>query len=85
MGAAMSAEKIWQLVIEGVWDTLYMTIPSTILAYLIGLPLGVLLVITKKGHIKPAPTFNAVLGSAMRTTSPLFSRLRALSKTSDER
>ena len=33
----------------------------------------------------PSATFNAVLGSAMRTTSPLFSRLRALSKTSDER
>ena len=29
----------------------------------------------------PSATFNAVLGSAMRTTSPLFSRLRALSKT----
>jgi len=63
MGAAMTAEQIWKLVSEGIWDTLYMTIPSTILAYLVGLPLGVLLVITKKGHIKPAPTFNAVLGS----------------------
>ena len=33
----------------------------------------------------PPATFNAVLGSAMRTTSPIFSRLRALSKTSGER
>ena len=32
----------------------------------------------------PPATFNAVLGSAMRTTSPLFSRLRALSKTSNQ-
>lgn len=63
MGASLSAEKIWQLVSEGLMDTLYMTIPSTLLAYLVGLPLGVLLVITKKGHIMPAPTFNAVLGS----------------------
>ena len=63
MGASLSAEKIWQLVSEGLMDTLYMTIPSTILAYLIGLPLGVLLVITKRGHIMPAPTFNAALGS----------------------
>lgn len=65
MGAAMSTEQIWQLVSEGIWDTLYMTIPSTILAYLVGLPLGVLLVITKKDHIMPAPTFNAVLGSVI--------------------
>ena len=63
MGAALTAEQIWKLVSEGIWDTLYMTIPATILAYLVGLPLGVLLVITKKGHIKSAPTFNAVLGS----------------------
>ena len=33
----------------------------------------------------PSAMFYPVLGSAMRTTSPLFSRLRALSKTSDER
>ncbi len=63
MGAAMTWEQIWKLVSEGILDTLYMTIPSTILAYLVGLPLGVLLVITKRGHIMPAPTFNAVLGS----------------------
>lgn len=63
MGAQLSAEKIWMLVSEGLVDTLYMTIPSAILAYLVGLPLGVLLVITKRGHILPAPTFNAVLGA----------------------
>ncbi len=55
--------KIGPLIMEGVQDTLYMTLPSTIFAYLIGLPLGVLLVITKRGHIMPAPTFNAVLGA----------------------
>ncbi len=55
--------KLRGLLIQGVWDTLYMTIPSTFFAYLLGLPLGVLLVITKKGGIKEAPTFNAVLGA----------------------
>ncbi|MBQ8953031.1 MAG: ABC transporter permease [Clostridia bacterium] len=39
-----------------------MTIPSTLLAYLLGLPLGVLLVITKRGGIKEMPTLNKVLG-----------------------
>ena len=58
----MTADKIWVLVRQGFLDTLYMTIPSTLLAYLIGLPLGVLLVITKKGGIKEMPTFNKVLG-----------------------
>ena len=59
----MSGNQLWSLLIQGVWDTLYMTIPSTIFAYILGLPLGVLLVITKKGGIKESPTFNAVLGA----------------------
>ena len=57
----MEAAKVWALVQQGFIDTLYMTIPSTILAYIVGLPLGVLLVITRKGGIKPLPTFNKVL------------------------
>lgn len=61
----MTGEQIWMLVRQGTWDTLYMTVPATLLAYLVGLPLGVLLVITKKGHIKPAPTLNAVLGAVI--------------------
>ena len=43
-------------------ETLYMTFASSLIAYLIGLPLGVLLVITRKGGICQAPTFNTVLG-----------------------
>ena len=58
----MTADKIWVLVQQGFIDTLYMTIPSTLLAYLLGLPLGVLLVITKKGGIREMPTLNKVLG-----------------------
>ncbi|MDD6682605.1 MAG: ABC transporter permease [Clostridiales bacterium] len=39
-----------------------MTFASSLIAYVIGLPLGVLLVITKKGSIMEAPTFNTILG-----------------------
>ena len=58
----MTADKIWTLVQQGFLDTLYMTLPSTLLAYLLGLPLGVLLVVTKKGGIREMPTLNKVLG-----------------------
>ncbi len=61
----MTAEKIWLLVRQGFVDTLYMTIPSTLLAYLLGLPLGVLLVVTKKGGIREMPTLNKVLGTVI--------------------
>ena len=58
----MTWDKIWPLLWQGTKDTLLMTIPSTLVAYLLGIPLGVLLVITRKDHILPHPTFNMVLG-----------------------
>ena len=47
---------------EGTLETLYMTFVPTLAAYLIGLPMGVLLTTTKPGGIMAAPTFNAVFG-----------------------
>lgn len=58
----MTWDKIWPLLWQGTKDTLLMTIPSTLFAYLLGIPLGVLLVITRRDHILPHPTFNMVLG-----------------------
>lgn len=49
---------LWQ----GVLDTLKMTLVSTLFAYVLGLPFGVLLTITKKGGIAPAPLFNGLFG-----------------------
>ncbi len=51
-----------QLIIKGIGETFYMTGVSTLLAYLFGLPLGVLLVLTGKGGIKQMPTFNLIIG-----------------------
>lgn len=53
------SENIIQL---GVWETVYMTLASTIVAYLIGLPLGIVLCITDKEGIKPFPVLNKILG-----------------------
>lgn len=39
--------------LKGTWDTLVMTGISTIFAYLIGLPLGVILTITQPNGIRP--------------------------------
>ena len=44
------------------WETIYMVIISTVLAYLMGLPLGVILVITEKGHILENIPLNQILG-----------------------
>ena len=58
----MTWEKLLPLLWSSTLDTLYMTFWSSLIAYVVGLPLGVLLVVTRKGGIMPAPTFNAVLG-----------------------
>ena len=58
----MSWDQIWPLILQGLWETLYMTIPSTVLSYLVGMPLGILLVVTARDGIRPMPRFNSALG-----------------------
>ena len=58
----MTWEKLLPLLWDSTVETLYMTFWSSLIAYAVGLPLGVLLVVTRKGGIMPAPTFNTVLG-----------------------
>ena len=50
------------VLIEGTIDTLYMVTVSTLFAYLIGLPLGVLLFTTARGGIHENASVNRVLG-----------------------
>jgi len=48
--------------VKGIVETLYMVGISTILAYIIGLPLGIAVVITDRDGIKPNKIINIVLG-----------------------
>lgn len=50
------------LLAQGTWDTLLMTIVSTFFAYVIGIPLGVLCVLTSPKGLMPHRVFNMVLG-----------------------
>lgn len=49
------------LLLQGLEETLYMTVFSTVLAYVFGLPLGVLVYVTKDGGIHPNRPLNRVL------------------------
>ena len=51
------------LLISSLWETCYMVAVSSILATLFGLPLGVILTVTDKGHILENKSFNTVLGN----------------------
>ncbi|PNV60287.1 methionine ABC transporter permease [Clostridium sp. chh4-2] len=46
----------------GIMETLFMTFASSFLSYLIGIPLGIILVVTDKEGICPVPTVQKVLG-----------------------
>lgn len=48
---------------KGILETLYMTFFSSLIAYFLGLPLGVLLVVTDKDGIAPMVPVNKVLGA----------------------
>lgn len=54
--------EMLQLVGVGFLESLYMTLLSALIAYLIGLPLGLMLVVTEEGGIKPNRAVNRVLG-----------------------
>lgn len=68
--------EAWDIVrsefLLAVWETLYVTLLSTFFAFLIGLPLGVLLVVGGKGGIRPLPQ------PLMRTLDVLINILRSV-------
>lgn len=55
--------KLWEngIVVQCIWETVYITVISTVVAYLIGLPLGILTHYTSKNGIHPIPWLNAIL------------------------
>jgi len=46
----------------GIWETFYMVVLSSFMAYVIGLPLGIILVVTDEGGIHPIPWLQKILG-----------------------
>ncbi|MDD6441706.1 MAG: ABC transporter permease [bacterium] len=57
----MFDSAIVNMLIEGTWDTLYMTLFSTFFGYVLGLPLGIVLTVTDKEGIKPNTAVYKVL------------------------
>lgn len=50
-----------ETIVIGIGETLYMTVLSTLFAYIIGLPLGIGLVVTEKDNLLPHPLLCKVL------------------------
>lgn len=50
------------MLIQGIIDTLFMTLTATFISYLFGLPLGIVAVVTGEDGILPIPILNKILG-----------------------
>jgi D-methionine transport system permease protein len=55
-------DYIRDAIIKGIFETLEMTVLSSIFSYLIGLPLGVALYVTSKGRLFENRPVNTVVG-----------------------
>jgi len=45
--------EVWQMIGRGIFESVYMTLVSTLFGYVLGLPWGVVLAVTDEGGIKP--------------------------------
>ena len=63
MFAALATAEFWKMMALGLWETFYMVTVSVLLAYLIGLPLGLILAVTDSEGLRPSPALNKVLGT----------------------
>ena len=57
------SQDMLMLLVEGLGETFYMVAVSSLVSALLGIPLGVILVVTGKGHIKENLVFNQTLGA----------------------
>lgn len=53
--------QVTNMILEGILQTVYMSVASTFLGYIFGLPMGVLLTISDKNGLKPNPILYKVL------------------------
>ena len=57
----MFSSEIISMLLEGIRDTVYMTVASTFFGYVIGLPMGIALTVTDKEGLKPNAAVYRVL------------------------
>ena len=61
----MAIEKMVPLMLGGIRDTMYMTVVSTLFAYLLGLPLAIALVLTSPKGLAPRPLIYRVMDAVV--------------------
>ena len=64
---ALFGNDLLFLLMKGLFETIYMVGFSIVFAVIFGLPLGVLLTLTRADSIKPMPLLNKTLGWVVNT------------------
>lgn len=74
--ASGALQEAWQIILTefpmALWETFYVTFLATVFAFLIGLPLGTLLVVGEKGGVLPLP------GWLMKALGVIINLLRSV-------
>ncbi|PDO84668.1 metal ABC transporter permease [Kosakonia pseudosacchari] len=65
MRGRMSWEDLWPLLLNGTLETIYMVGLAAFFTVLIGLPVGVLLFVSRSNGLAPMPKLNALLGAVI--------------------
>lgn len=55
--------ELWEMIGNGVWETVQMTVAATVIAYIVGMPIGILIVITGKDRILENRIIHGVIGA----------------------
>jgi D-methionine transport system permease protein len=62
------SQEMLVLLVKSLWETTYMVAVSGFISALLGIPLGIILVTTNKGHILENTSLNRVLGAVVNAT-----------------
>ncbi len=54
--------SVWSMILVGIKETLLMVAISSVISYVLGIPLGIILVVTDKNGIKPMTKVNLIIG-----------------------
>lgn len=60
--------KLTEMLLIGTWDTIYMTLVSTLFSYIFGLPMGVILTVCRKDGLTPKPIVYNILDIVVNLT-----------------
>ena len=60
--------QVTDMIVRGIWETLYMTLVSTLMGYVLGLPLGLVLAVTGEKGIAPNKAVYGVLDFIVNIT-----------------